>query len=139
MDVEEVTRVSNFGKKSMIAIWAIVIGISVFALVISFKAMNRTKLDSESIRNINSIAERLERSAKSFEELTAENRESVAVQRAYLESNKANTDAKYQNLQKRYGTGDLTPDNFSNKWLFSQPDSQRGVKQTNGTISTIIN
>lgn len=108
-----------------IGAWALVIIICLVSLVLSGMAWQRSKLDNNALRSITQITERLEKTASKLQALSEASNVFNRQQSDYLYNNDRDSKGGYDALSQKYETGNVTNDDGSNQWLFSQDDGKR--------------
>lgn len=112
-------------------VWLFVIAISVASLLLSGIAWKRSTIDSATLKSINDITTRLERTAERLDALSNNSNAFNRNQSDYLHSSDRTLQGNYDAFSKESGNFTLTPDDGSNGWLFSQ-DNYLGGQQSNG-------
>lgn len=127
--VEEAVK-PNIPKIILWVMWSIVILVSIGSLALSYTALQRSKLDNDSIKTISQIADRLEKTANKLDLLSQQNRTFNRDQSDYLHEEDRQSGGAYNEINKKYGNPTVGPDDFSNKWLFTQDNDQRSQQPT---------
>jgi len=135
--IEQVENVVETAVKSRLpafakyGAWFLVLALSVTALLLSGIALQRSKLDNNTIKNISQITERLERTASRLDAITNNSNMFNRNQSDYLHSTDRDAQGNYDAFSKKFGGVDLSIDDGTNSWLFSQ-DNSFGSQQSNG-------
>lgn len=112
-------------------VWLFVVAISIASLLLSGIAWQRSKIDNNTLKSINDITTRLERTAERLDALSNNSNAFNRSQSDYLHNNDRQLQGNYDALSKKFGDFTLTPDDGTNGWLFSQ-DNRVGSQQPAG-------